>query len=61
MAFPHGAPFGEPHARNQHMTVLRDLLHALQRLEAPGAILEPGYRWRRTAYEPVELESFRAR
>jgi len=43
------------------MTVLRDLLHALQRREAPGAILEPGYRWRRTAYEPVALESFRAR
>ncbi len=43
------------------MTVLRDLLHALQRLEAPGAILEPGYRWRRSAYEPVPLESFRAR
>jgi hypothetical protein len=61
VAFPHGAPFGEPHATSQHMTVLRDLLHALQRLEEPGAVLEPGYRWRRTAYEPVTLESFRLR
>jgi D-proline reductase (dithiol) PrdB len=56
--FPHGAPFGEPHARDQQMTVLRDLLRAAQELATPGTIVEPGYRWRRTVFDPVSLSSF---
>ena len=56
--FPHGAPFGEPGAKNQRMTVLRDLLRTLQEASEPGVIVEPGYRWRRTEYPPVALDSF---
>lgn len=56
--FPHGASFGEPGARDQQLSVLRDLFWALQDLREPGAIVEPGYRWRRTDYAPVPLESF---
>ena len=56
--FPHGASFGEPGARDQQLTVLRDLFWSLQDLKEPGAIVEPGYRWRRTDYPPVPLESF---
>ena len=56
--FPHVASFGEPDARDQQLTVLRDLFWALQDLDTPGAIVEPGYRWRRTTYPPVPFESF---
>ena len=56
--FPHGAPFGEPGAVDQHATILRDLVWALQDLDRPGGIVQPGYRWKRTAYAPVPPESF---
>jgi hypothetical protein len=56
--FPHGASFGEPDARDQQLTVLRDLFWALQDLDEPGVIVEPGYRWRRTTYPSVSLQSF---
>ncbi len=56
--FPHGASFGEPGQVNQQMTVLRDLFWALQDLTEPGQILEPGYRWRRTDYPPVDPATF---
>ena len=56
--FPHGAPFGEPGAMNQRMTVLRDLLRTLQEASEPGVIVEPGYQWRRTEYPPVAPSSF---
>lgn len=56
--FPHGAALGEPGARDQQLTVLRDLFWALQDVTEPGAIVEPGYRWRRTEYPPVALQSY---
>ncbi len=56
--YPHGAPFGEPHARHQQMAVLRDLLRAARELAEPGTIVEPGYQWRRTVFHPVALSSF---
>ncbi len=56
--FPHGASLGEPGARDQQLTVLRDLFWALQDLSEPGRIVEPGYRWRRSTYEPVDPASF---
>jgi hypothetical protein len=56
--YPHGAPFGEPNEHHQQMTLLRDLLRAAQELDTPGTILEPGYRWRRTVFQPVDLNSF---
>ena len=58
--FPHGAPFGEPGAKNQRMTVLRDLLRTLQGASEPGVVVEPGHRWRRTEYPPVAVDSFSA-
>jgi len=36
----------------------RGLFWALQQLEEPGAIVEPGYRWRKSAYPPVAFETF---
>jgi len=56
--FPHGAALGEPHNIPQQLTVLRDLFWALQDLTEPGSIVQPDYRWRRTEYPPVPLESF---
>jgi len=56
--FPHGASLGEPQAVDQQRSVLRDLLWALQDLEEPGHIVQPGYRWRRTSYGPVDPNSF---
>jgi hypothetical protein len=56
--FPHGASLGEPGHRDQQLTVLRDLCWALQRITVPGTVVEPGYVWRRTVYEPVPFDSF---
>lgn len=58
--FPHGASFGEPGNLNQQRMILRDLFKALFGLEEPGRIIEPGYRWKRTSYDPVGPESFPA-
>ncbi len=40
------------------MTVLRDLFRALQEVYEPGTILNPGYRWRRTKWSPIDPEEF---
>ena len=56
--FPHGAACGEPHARDQQLTVLRDLFWVLQDATEPGTMVEPGYRWRRTTYPAVSLSTF---
>ncbi len=56
--FPHGSSFGAPQERDQQMTILRDLFWALQQVEEPGTIVEPGYRWRRSTYSAVEFDSF---
>ena len=58
--FPYGAPFGEPKAVDQHMTILRDLFWVLQTADEPGVIVDLPYVWRRTKYEPVPFESFEA-
>jgi len=34
--------------------MLRDLLLAIRDIDTPGTILEPGYRWRRTPWAPIE-------
>jgi hypothetical protein len=56
--FPHGAALGEPGNRAQQTSILRDMLWALQDLDEPGLIVEPSYRWRRSEYQEVTLESF---
>ena len=56
--FPYGTSFGEPGNIDQQRTVLRDLFWAVQDITEPGTIVEPGYRWRRTEYPPVDAVSF---
>jgi len=58
LRYPHGAPFGEPGNAAQHATILRDLLLLARRATAPGEIVEPGYRWRRTRFVEPPLSSF---
>ncbi len=55
--FPHGAAMGEPGNVEQQTTILRELLWAAQDLDEPGGVVEPGYRWRRSSYEPVDPAS----
>jgi hypothetical protein len=56
--FPYGAPFGEPGAQHQQMTILRDLLLLLQKAKTPGDIVDLPYKWRRSQYEEVAAQSF---
>ncbi len=52
--WPFGHPLGEPGNRAQQLTVLHDALTLLVEAAVPGAIVEPGYRWRREHYtEPA--------
>jgi hypothetical protein len=43
--FPRGSMFGEPGNREKHLSVLRDTLAALERIQAPGGHLQLPYRW----------------
>ncbi|GAC1546732.1 MAG: hypothetical protein NVS4B8_07450 [Herpetosiphon sp.] len=53
--WPFGHPLGEPGQQAQQLTVLHDLLTLLVDAREPGAIVEPGYRWRRQNYTiPME-------
>jgi D-proline reductase (dithiol) PrdB len=47
LRYPFGHPMGEAFATAQQRTILVDALRALETVSVPGAILEPGYRWRR--------------
>ena len=58
LRFPFGRPLGEPGNVNQQMTVLRDCLRAIRDIDVPGEILEPGYRWKREEYGPVDWSEF---
>jgi hypothetical protein len=50
-----GHPLGEPGNRAQQLAVLHYALRALYDAREPGAILEPGWAWRRTTYvEPAD-------
>jgi D-proline reductase (dithiol) PrdB len=46
LRYPFGHPMGEPFAVAQQAAILEDLLRTLETAE-PGAIVEPGYAWRR--------------
>jgi D-proline reductase (dithiol) PrdB len=50
LKWPLGHPLGEPEQRAQQRTVIFDALQTLLTAEAPGTIVEPGYRWRRHHY-----------
>lgn len=51
VAWPFGHPLGEPGHTAQQLRVIRDALALLAEAEAPGAIRDLGYRWRREKYE----------
>jgi D-proline reductase (dithiol) PrdB len=49
--WPFGHPLGEPFAVAQQHRILRDMLQALTTMQAPGSIIDLGYRWRRERYD----------
>jgi D-proline reductase (dithiol) PrdB len=51
LRWPFGHPLGEPFQVNQQMTILKEMLDALQTLETPGTIRDLPYRWRRETYQ----------
>jgi hypothetical protein len=50
LRYPFGHPLGEAFHVQQQTIVLR-ALKALETIEEPGTILEPGYTWRRHHFE----------
>lgn len=50
LKWPLGHPLGEPEQYAQQRTVIFVALQTLLTAEAPGTIVEPGYRWRRQHY-----------
>jgi D-proline reductase (dithiol) PrdB len=47
LRYPFGHPMGEAFATAQQRTILVQALQALETVRVPGAIVEPGYRWKR--------------
>ncbi len=47
LRYPFGHPLGEAFRVAQQRTILLDALQALETIAEPGAIVEPGYTWRR--------------
>ena len=47
LRYPFGHPLGEAFHVAQQRTILLAALKALESVTEPGAILEPGYAWRR--------------
>ncbi len=46
VAFPYGAPFGDPDNEEVQMTVLRSCLEALRDAPEGGYVLRPDVKWR---------------
>lgn len=55
--WPLGHPLGEPHNAVQQRTIIFDALALLRRVDQPGYIAEPGYRWRREHYSEPDWEA----
>ena len=51
LRYPFGHPMGEAFAVRQQRAILSAALHALETLTQPGAIVEPGWRWRRHRFD----------
>ncbi|MBI4251052.1 MAG: hypothetical protein HY618_01200 [Candidatus Tectomicrobia bacterium] len=51
LRWPLGHPLGEPGRPAQQRQVMLDALGLLETAAAPGALLEPGYSWKRHKYE----------
>jgi hypothetical protein len=51
LRYPFGHPLGEAFHVAQQRAILLDALRALETLDTPGGIVEPGYVWRRHRFE----------
>ena len=51
LRYPFGHPMGEAFHLKQQRTILLDALRALEGIQDPGTILEPGYQWRRHRFD----------
>lgn len=51
LRYPFGQPLGEALNIAQQRTILLDVLAALETITIPGAILDPGYAWRRHRFQ----------
>jgi hypothetical protein len=51
LRYPFGHPMGEAFAVRQQRAILLASLEALETLMAPGAIVEPGWMWRRHRFD----------
>ncbi|MFQ5881470.1 MAG: hypothetical protein ACE5I9_03200 [Candidatus Methylomirabilales bacterium] len=51
LRYPFGHPLGEAFHVEQQMTILKQSLTALERVNEPGTIVEPGYVWRRHRFD----------
>jgi hypothetical protein len=51
LRYPFGHPMGEAHAVRQQRAILLAALEALETLAKPGAIVEPGWVWRRHRFD----------
>ena len=51
LRYPFGHPMGEAFAVRQQRAILLAALEALETLTEPGAIIEPGWAWRRHRFD----------
>lgn len=51
LRYPFGHPMGEASAVRQQRAILLAALRALETLTEPGAIVEPGWVWRRHRFD----------
>jgi hypothetical protein len=51
LRYPFGQPMGEAFAVRQQRAILLAALGALETLTEPGAIVEPGWAWRRHRFD----------
>lgn len=56
LRYPFGHPLGEPFNVAQQRTILLDALRGLETIVVPGAILEPGYSWRRHRFDGESVQ-----
>lgn len=54
LKWPFGHPLGEPGNRAQQLSVIAVALRALYEVREPGAIVDPGWQWRRERYDEPE-------
>jgi hypothetical protein len=51
LRYPFGHPMGEAFAVSQQRAILAAALSALETVTQPGAIVEPGWAWRRHRFD----------